>query len=94
VDLLYRSPAGLVVVDYKTAATSDAVELARRLQRYSHQGASYALSVAAATGEPVARVTFLFLTPSGPVERNLPDVALAVRRVRDLVTSGQEVLVP
>ena len=92
VDLLYRSPAGLVVVDYKTAATSDSADLVRRLERYSHQGASYALSVAAATGEPVVRVTFLFLTPRGPVERDLPDIALAVRRARDLVASGREVL--
>ena len=63
IDLLYRGPEGLVVVDYKTAATSDSDVLDRRVEGYRTQGASYALTVGASTGEPVVRVTFLFLTP-------------------------------
>jgi ATP-dependent helicase/nuclease subunit A len=94
VDLLYRTPAGLVVVDYKTAATSDPEELDRRVEVYRNQGASYALSVSAATGEPVVRVTFLFLTPDGAVERDMADLDLAVGHVRQLVAEGEEVLVP
>ena len=94
VDLLYRSPAGLVVVDYKTAATSDPEELDRRVEHYRNQGASYATTVAAATGQAVARVTFLFLTPTGAVERDLPDLDGAIQHVRDLVASGREVLSP
>ena len=90
IDLLYRGPDGLVVVDHKTAATSDPQELDRRVEGYRIQGASYALIVAATTAERVVRVTFLFLTPDGPVERNLSDLDGAVEDVRLLVNSGQE----
>ena len=93
VDLLYRRADGLVVVDYKTAATADPAELDRRVAGYRIQGASYALAVAASTGEPVVQVTFLFLTPDGPVERHLVDLDRAVADVRALVLAGAEVLV-
>jgi ATP-dependent helicase/nuclease subunit A len=93
IDLLYRGPDGLVVVDYKTAATSAPAELERRVDGYRNQGASYALTVAGATGEPVVRVTFLFLTPAGAVERHLPDLPEAVAHVHDLVAAGQEIVV-
>ena len=91
IDLLYRGPDGLVVVDYKTAATSDPVELDRRVEGYRNQGASYALAVAAATGEPVVRVTFLFLTPDGAVERHLLHLQQSMEGVRELVTGGREI---
>jgi ATP-dependent helicase/nuclease subunit A len=90
VDLLYRGPEGLVVVDHKTSATSDPADLDGRVEGYRLQGGSYALAVAAAAGEPVVRVTFLFLTPEGAVERDLPDLDAAVAEVRGLVTSGRE----
>jgi ATP-dependent exoDNAse (exonuclease V) beta subunit len=93
IDLLYQGPDGLVVVDYKTAATADAAELDSRVEGYRLQGASYALAVAATTGQPVVRVTFVFLTPEGAVERHLPDLDQAVADVRRLVQSGSEVLV-
>jgi ATP-dependent helicase/nuclease subunit A len=93
IDLLYANPDGFVVVDYKTAATDDPAELDRRTNGYRLQGASYALTIAAATGEPVRRVTFLFLTPDGPVERHLADLDSAVDRVRKLVTAGREIVV-
>jgi ATP-dependent exoDNAse (exonuclease V) beta subunit len=92
IDLLYRDDDGLAVVDYKTAATDDAAELDRRVEGYRLQGASYALAVAAATAEPVTRVTFLFLTPGGPVERDLTDLDTTVERVRVLVTAGRELV--
>ncbi len=90
IDLLYRSPEGLVVVDYKTAATDQPDELARRVDGYRLQGASYALAVHQTTGEAVARVVFLFLTPAGPIEIDLPDVDAAVAEVEALVGAGQE----
>ena len=93
VDLLYRSAEGLVVVDHKTSATADPDELDRRVAGYRLQGAAYALTVAATTGEPVPRVVFLFLTPDGAVERDLPDLPAAVAEVERLVRSGAEVLV-
>jgi ATP-dependent helicase/nuclease subunit A len=94
IDLLYRGPDGLVVVDHKTAATSDASELDRRVEGYRIQGASYALTIGATTAETVARVTFLFLTPDGAVERHLSDLDEAVADVRRLVGSGQEIVTP
>jgi ATP-dependent helicase/nuclease subunit A len=92
VDLLYRSPDGLVVVDHKTAATSDPDELDRRVQGYRLQGAAYAVSVGQATGEAVTRVVFLFLTPQGAVERELPDLAAAMADVERLVAAGDELV--
>ncbi|HEY3942897.1 MAG TPA: UvrD-helicase domain-containing protein [Acidimicrobiales bacterium] len=88
IDLLYRTPGGLVVVDYKTAASSDPAELDRRVDTYRSQGAAYALMVGAATGERVARVTFVFLTPDGPRERHLDDLVAAVADARALVDAG------
>jgi ATP-dependent exoDNAse (exonuclease V) beta subunit len=95
VDLLYRSAGGgLVVLDYKTAATTDAGELDRRTARYRLQGASYAVIMAESTGEPVTAVTFVYLTPGGAVERTLDDLPAATDEVRRLVVSGREVLTP
>jgi len=93
VDLLYRGTEGLVVVDYKTSATSDPDELDRRVLAYRFQGAAYALAVGSATGEPVTRVTFVFLTPEGAIERHLPDLQVAMDDVRSLVAIGTEVTV-
>jgi ATP-dependent exoDNAse (exonuclease V) beta subunit len=90
IDLLYRGPDGLVVVDYKTAATSDPHELDRRVAGYRVQGASYALVVGRTTGEPVVGVTFCFLTPQGVVERHLTDLATAVAEVEAAVLAGTE----
>jgi ATP-dependent helicase/nuclease subunit A len=92
IDLLYRGSDGLVVVDYKTAGASDADDLARRVDGYRLQGASYAYTVAAATGERVSRVTFVFLTPDGAVERDLPDLPRAMQDAASLVAAGAEIV--
>ncbi len=81
IDLLYRSAEGLVVVDYKTAGTSRRDELDRRVVDYTVQGASYALTVSEATGERVVRMTFVFLTPQGPVEISIPRLDDAIDTV-------------
>jgi ATP-dependent helicase/nuclease subunit A len=93
-DLLYRGPEGLVVVDHKTAATDDPGVLDHRVEGYRLQGAAYALAIGRATGEPVVRVTFTFLTPSGAVERHLPDLPASVTEVERLVAAGAELVVP
>jgi ATP-dependent helicase/nuclease subunit A len=83
IDLMYRTPDGLVIVDYKTASGSDDLDL--RTAHYRGQGATYALAVEQATGEEVNNVVFVFLTPDGTSERRLPDLASAkqaVHRVR------------
>jgi len=94
VDLLYRDAHGLVVVDHKTSASADPVELARRVEGYRLQGAAYAVAVGRATAEPVVRVVFLFLTPDGAVERELGDLGDAMADVERLVAQGQELVTP
>jgi len=88
VDLLYRSDEGLVVVDYKTGPASPDTDLDPLVERYRAQGASYALAVADATGEPVVGMVFAFLTPAGPAERALPDLPDAIADVRRLAAAG------
>ncbi|MCU1371655.1 MAG: UvrD/REP helicase [Ilumatobacteraceae bacterium] len=90
IDLLYRTVDGMVIVDYKTAATNDPLELQRRVDGYRLQGGSYALAVRETTGEPIARVVFAFLTPGGAVELELADVEAAVGEVEALVAAGAE----
>jgi ATP-dependent helicase/nuclease subunit A len=90
VDLLYRRAHGLVVVDYKTGPAGLDADLDSLVERYRMQGASYALAVAAATGEPVVDVVFVFLTPQGPVERALPDLPAATAEARRLALSDDE----
>jgi ATP-dependent helicase/nuclease subunit A len=88
IDLLYRSAEGLVVVDWKTDQVGSPDELDAKVSRYRLQGASYAAALAAATGEPVARMTFVFLREDGATEVDLPDLSAAmdevVRRAADL----------
>lgn len=92
IDLLYRRPTGLVIVDYKTSMTTEPEELDRRVALYQNQGASYALAVTQATGEPVAGVAFLFLTAQGAIERSLPNRDLAMAHARQLIVTGHELV--
>jgi hypothetical protein len=73
-------------VDYKTAGTSDRDELDRRVGGYTTQGASYALTVSETTGEPVVRVTFVFLTPEGPVEHSIRHLDRELDSVRSVLS--------
>ena len=85
IDLLYRTGEGLVVVDYKTASSTR--DLDRRLAAYRAQGGAYAVAVEQATGERVCRVVFVFLTPDGAVELDLPELEAAKTDVRVAVTT-------
>ncbi len=80
-----RTESGLVVVDYKTDGWATEADLDAKLARYRLQGASYALALAEATGEPVARCVFLFLAPAGAVARDVDDLPRAVDEVRELM---------
>jgi ATP-dependent helicase/nuclease subunit A len=80
IDLAFRSMEGLVVVDYKTASSAHDLDL--RMDHYRGQGGAYALALHEATGEPVARVVFVFLTPDGAIERDLDDPMAAAAEVR------------
>ncbi len=92
VDLLYRRPDGLVIVDHKTSGSADPAELARRVEGYRLQGAAYAVAVGRATGEAVTRVVFLFLTPEGAREVDLEDMPRAMADVERLVAAGEELV--
>jgi ATP-dependent helicase/nuclease subunit A len=93
VDLLYRRSDGLVVLDYKTGPTGLDTDVDPLVERYRVQGASYALAVADATGEPVVDVVFAFLTPEGAIDRQLPDLPAAVAEIRRLAAAGDDRLV-
>ena len=60
VDLLFHEAEGLVIVDYKTDAGSEA-ELERRWDRYRWQGSVYAAALAEIAGLPVSEVSFIFV---------------------------------
>jgi hypothetical protein len=85
IDLLYRTDDGLVVVDYKTASSS--ADLDARVAGYRAQGGAYAVAVEEATGERVARVVFVFLTPDGAVEHELPRLRASMEAVRTAVAA-------
>ena len=82
VDLVYRSPDGLVVVDWKTDAVAGDDDIDAKLARYRLQGAAYTAALEAATGERVARMVFVFLDRAGATERELPELRAAVEEVR------------
>ena len=88
VDLVYRTNDGLVVVDYKTDAWRDESDLDAKVARYRLQGASYALALEAATGEPVARCVFVFLGTDGVDEREVSDLPRAMDQVRALLSAS------
>jgi len=83
IDLLYETPDGLVVVDYKTDRVPGAEELTEALARYRLQGAAYALALEETLRRPVARCVFVFAQPSGAQERAIDDLPAAVAEVRE-----------
>ena len=85
VDLLYRVPDGLVVVDWKTDHVEGDDDVAAKVGRYRLQGASYVAALEAATGETVTRMVFAFLAEERAVEAELPDLRAAVAEVRSRV---------
>jgi len=82
VDLVYRGPDGLVVVDWKTDSLAGEGGLDAKMARYRLQGAAYAAVLEAVTGEEVARMVFVFLDRDGAVERALPGLRAAVEDAR------------
>ena len=81
IDLLYDTPDGLRVVDYKTD-NATAAEIDRRFRHYRLQGGAYALLLQLATGRTVAGVDFVFAA-TGQVRSisgtDLAEVVLDVR---------------
>jgi len=83
VDLLYESPAGLVVVDYKTDADPDAAA-----ERYAVQVAAYALALEGSIGRRVARTVLLFTRADPALEVVVPDLAAASATCRSLLAAA------
>ena len=81
IDLLYRTPEGYVVVDYKTDAVDDAT-IDDRVEHYRLQGAGYAVAVEAIVDAPVVDCRFVFCRPGDATERSLPNLAEAMDEVR------------
>jgi len=82
VDLLVRTPDGLVVVDYKTDRAPGDDELDARAAHYTPQGAAYALALQEVLHEPVVRCVFVFALPPVAAERAVIDLPGALRSVR------------
>jgi ATP-dependent exoDNAse (exonuclease V) beta subunit len=91
IDLLYRDGGEWVVVDYKTDRGADDGVLR---ERYTPQGAAYAVAVETATGGPVRDVVFVAARADGlavtiPVDDDLR--ALARREVGAAAAGGRAV---
>jgi ATP-dependent helicase/nuclease subunit A len=89
VDLLVETPAGLVVVDYKTDRAHDDAELDALMAKYRVQGAAYALALGHALGRPVASCVFVFARRGAvAAEREITALPEAVAEVETLVRAG------
>lgn len=83
VDLLVETPEGLVVVDYKTDVVRSEAEIEAKLERYSLQGAAYAVAIEVATGGSVADVQFVFTDQGDPVVRSIENLIERQAEVRE-----------
>ncbi len=81
IDLLYRTPDGFVVVDYKTDAAAGDAHRRRRAAAYRWQLATYAHAVEVATGIPVLRAVVCFLDSGGAHEVEVEDLRAAMAEI-------------
>jgi ATP-dependent helicase/nuclease subunit A len=82
IDLLYETDDGLVVVDYKTDRAPSEQQLEAAVERYTPQGAAYALAVEEALGRSVVKCVFVFVEPGRSREREIEDLRTAIVNVR------------
>ncbi len=87
VDLLVETPAGLVIVDYKTDAVTSDAEIDAKVARYRLQAAAYAVALMQSTGREIVDAVFVFAQPDRVVERRVVDLADAMDEVRALTAS-------
>jgi ATP-dependent helicase/nuclease subunit A len=69
VDLLVRTPDGLVIVDYKTDQWSGPVQSGERIGRYRLQLAAYGAALSTAIGEPVVGGILVRCSPRGDADQ-------------------------
>src|SRR5690606_35423776 len=85
VDLLWESPDGLVIVDYKTDAVRSDADVDARVAHHRLQGAAYALALHHVTGERIAGCHFVFCSAAGARERAIDDLPAAMAEVEALL---------
>ena len=84
IDLMFETPDGLVIVDYKTdSVRADGVSAAAA--RYRPQAGGYALAIQRATGRPVSEVVFLFLEPHS--EESMKNISELTAEAEALATA-------
>lgn len=69
VDLLVRTPDGLVIVDYKTDQWSGPVQSSERVGRYRLQLAAYGAALTTALDEPIVGGILVRCAPTGDAEQ-------------------------
>ncbi len=86
VDLLVRTPSGLVIVDYKTDQWSGPAQTAERVGRYRMQLAAYGAALEVVLGEPITAGVLVRCRPGEPAEQiDVPDWDDALAEVVRLV---------
>jgi ATP-dependent exoDNAse (exonuclease V) beta subunit len=89
VDLLYETPEGLVVVDYKTDAVRSDADIDAAVARYRLQAAAYALALERSLDRSVAGCTFVFLSGGRARQRDVADLAQAMAEVEGVIAAGR-----
>jgi ATP-dependent helicase/nuclease subunit A len=94
IDLLYETPDGLVLVDYKTDTVAGPADADAKTERYGLQTAAYAVALEVSTGSTVVAAHLVFCTTGEPLQRTVPDLAARMAEVRRLVRTGAAAGVP
>jgi len=83
-DLVIENEDGIEIVDWKTDAVS-ASEIPERLRRYETQAGLYVLGLQNATGRPVTRVSYVFVSANAEQSPGEPSAlaAAALLRLRE-----------
>jgi len=82
IDLLVRTPAGLVVVDYKTDQWRPGADEQARIARYRRQLAAYGFALGRLLDEPIAGGVLVRCRVDGPADQiDLPDWPAAIAEV-------------
>jgi ATP-dependent helicase/nuclease subunit A len=88
VDLVYESPRGLVVVDYKTDAVASPEEIDAAVARHRLQAAAYAAALGQSLGRPVVAARLVFVGPDPAVERTIADLPAALGELAPLLRAA------
>jgi ATP-dependent helicase/nuclease subunit A len=82
IDLLVRTPAGLVVVDYKTDQWRPGADQQARIARYRHQLAAYGFALGRLLDEPIGGGVLVRCRVDAPADQiDLPDWPAAIAEV-------------